>query len=96
MFPTKTGLKQGDAFLPFLFKFALEYVISRVQVNQDGLKLNATHQRLFYADGVNILGGSEHGMKENTEALVATKEIGQEISADKTKYRVKSRDHNAG
>ena len=85
MFPTKTGLKQGDTLWPFLFKFALEYVISRVQVNQDGLKLNATHQRLVYADGVNILGGSVHAIKENTEASAATKEIGQGINADKTK-----------
>jgi hypothetical protein len=27
MFPTKNGLKQGDALLPLLFKFALEYVV---------------------------------------------------------------------
>jgi len=26
-----TGLKQGDALWPFLFKFPLEYVIRRVQ-----------------------------------------------------------------
>jgi len=33
-----------------LFNCALEYVITRVQVNQDGLKLNGTHQLLAYAD----------------------------------------------
>jgi hypothetical protein len=27
MFPIKNGLKQGDALLPLLFKFALEYVV---------------------------------------------------------------------
>ena len=31
-----------------------------VQVNQDGLKLNDTHQLLVYADDVNILGGRIH------------------------------------
>ena len=52
-----------------LFNFALEYAIRRVQVNQDGLKLNSTHQLLAYADDVNILGGSIHTLKENVEAL---------------------------
>ena len=32
------------------------YVIRRVQINQDGLKLNGTHQLLANADDVNILG----------------------------------------
>ena len=90
-------MKQGDAHKPLLFNFALEYAIKRVQVNQDGLKLNGTHQLLAYADNVNILGGSAHTVKENAEALlVATKEIGLEVNADKTKYMVKSRDRNAG
>ena len=76
--------------------FALEYAIRRVEVNQDGLKLNGTHQLLAYADDVNILGGSAHTVEENAEALlVATKEIGLEVNADKTKYMVMSRDRNA-
>jgi len=61
------------------------------------LKLNGTHQLLVYADDVNtsVLGGSVHAIKENREALVVSKEIGQEINADKTKYRVMSQDQNA-
>ena len=62
------GLKQGDVLSPILFNFALEYVIRRVQVNQDDLKLNGTYQFLVYADDVNILGGSTHTLKENAEA----------------------------
>jgi len=66
-------------------------------VNQDGLKLNGTHQLLANADDVNILGGSVHTVKENAEALVvATKEIGLEVNADKTKHMIMSQDQNAG
>ena len=61
------------------------------------MKLNGTHQLLAYADDVNILGGSIPTLKENAEALVAAnREIGLEISADKTKNMVMSRDQNAG
>jgi hypothetical protein len=90
-------MKQGDALSPLLFNFALEYAIKRVQVNQDGLKLNVTHQLLAYADDVNILGGSVHSVRENAEALVvATEELGLEVNADKTRYMVMSRERNAG
>jgi len=76
-FPIRNDLKQGDALPPMLLNFALQYSIRRVQVNQDGLKLNGTHHLLAYADDVNILGGSIHTLKENAEALVAaTREIG--------------------
>jgi hypothetical protein len=61
------------------------------------LKLNGTHQLLAYADDVNILGGSVRIVKENAVALiVASKEIGLEVNADKTKYMAMSRDQNAG
>ena len=80
-------MKQGDTLTPMLFNFALEYAIRRVQANQDGLKLNGTHQLLAYADDVNILGGSIHTLKENAETLVAaTREIGLEVNADKTTW----------
>jgi hypothetical protein len=89
-------LKEGDASSPFIFNFALEYAIRRVKANQEGLKLNSTHQLLVWADDVNILGGSVHAIKKNAEALViASKEIGLEVNAEKTKYMVMSRNQNA-
>ena len=55
------------------------------------------YQILVYADNVNILSGSVYTMKKNTAALlVASKETGLEITAEKTKYVVMSRDQNAG
>jgi hypothetical protein len=63
------------------------------------LKLNGTHLLLVFADDVNILGEIVHTVRKNTEALVvllSSKETGQVVNADKTKYMVMSRDPNAG
>jgi len=44
-----------------------------------------------------ILGVSVHTIKQNTDALVvASKENGLEVNADKTKYMIMTRDQNAG
>jgi hypothetical protein len=93
MFPSRNGLKKGGALPPRFFSFDLEYAIRRVQVNQESWKLNDTHQLLVYADDVNILGGSVYTIKKNAEALVvASKESGLEVNADKTTYMIISRD----
>ena len=97
MFLIKNGLIRRDALSPWLFNFALEYAIKRVQINRDGLKLNDTHQLFVYADDVNILGGSVQTVKKNAGALVvASKETGLEVNSDKTKYMIMSRDQKAG
>jgi len=44
-----------------------------------------------------LIYSSIHTLKENAETSVAaTREIGLEVSADRTKYMVMSRDQNAG
>jgi hypothetical protein len=97
MFPIRNGLKQGDDLSPLLFNCALEYAIRSVQVSQNGLKLNGTHQFFVCADDVIVLGGSIHTIKKNPEALVvASNEIGLEVNADKVKYMVMSPYQDAG
>ena len=97
VFPIWNDLKQGCALLPMLLNFALEHTIRRVQINQNALKLNGTHQLLVYADDINVLGGRILTIKKHTEALlVGSKEIGLKANDGKTKYMVTSRDQNAG
>ena len=53
--------------MPLLFNVAVEFAVRRVQVNHDDLKLNGAHQLLIYAKDVNILEGSVHNIKKNTD-----------------------------
>jgi hypothetical protein len=67
--------------------FVSEYAIRKVQENQEGLKLNRTHQLLAYADDVNLLGDNIVTINRNIQTLIdASKEVGLEVNVEKTKY----------
>jgi hypothetical protein len=59
--------------------------------------MNGTHQLLVYADYVNLLGDNIDTIKKNTKTLIdASKDVGLEVNAEKTKYMLLSRHQNAG
>jgi hypothetical protein len=92
----QNGLKQGNALWSLLFSFALVYANRKVQEDQVGLKLNWTHQFLVCAGDVYLLGDNISTIKKNTDALIGTaKEVGLEVNAKKTRYRLMSH-QNAG
>jgi hypothetical protein len=62
-----------------------------------GLKLNGTHQRLAYANDVNVLRDNIYTIKKTTETLIeASKGVGLEANVKETKYMFVSRLQNAG
>jgi hypothetical protein len=90
-------LEKLEALPSSLSKCVSIYAIKGVQANQEGLKINGTHQLLVYADDVNISGGPVCTIKRNTVLLiVASKETGLEVNSEKTKYMIMSREQKAG
>jgi hypothetical protein len=84
-FPIQNYLEKGDALLPLLFRFALEYTIIKAKENQIGLKLSKTYQLLVYVGDVTLLRDKIHTINKNIEVLTdASKVVGLEVDIERT------------
>jgi hypothetical protein len=78
---TEELLERKGVLLPFLFNFALEYAIRKVQENQMGLELIGRHQLLLNADDTDLMGDNIDTINKNTETLIdAIKDVGIEVN----------------
>jgi hypothetical protein len=66
-FLVQNGLKPENVLSPFLFNFALEYAIRKVQEGQVELISNGTRHLLVHTDDVNLLGDNIDIIKKNTQ-----------------------------
>jgi hypothetical protein len=96
-FIIQNGLNQGDALSPLLLNFALEYAIRKVKENKVELKLIGSRKLPVYDDVVNLLGDNTDTIKKTAETVIdASKLVGLEANAQKSKYMLLSRHQNAG
>jgi len=88
----KSGLRQGDALSPMLFKIALEWVVKTANETRK-MEVDEIETILIaYANDVVILGNSRNEVKQSTiKFLEAGKIMGLEVNQEKTKYMCISR-----
>lgn len=92
-FLIETGLRQGNALSPILFKIAQESVVKRVQEDSIGLKIGEENVVMAaYTDDIILMGETEDQVRNTANKLIEEgKNIGLNINEDKTKYLIVSR-----
>jgi hypothetical protein len=63
--------KEELLYHPYFSNFAFEFPIWKVQVNQEGLKLNVMHLLIVYADDVNLLSESMNAIKKTRRRFIS-------------------------
>jgi len=88
-----TGLRQEDALSPILFNIALEKVIKKSRIEENGIRLGGCIIGvLAYADDIVLLAENKENLKEQAGKLLDTaKRIILEINAEKTEYPIMQR-----
>jgi hypothetical protein len=75
-FPIQEWPETRRHYITTSFQLCFGIRIRKVQKNQEGPKLNRTHQLLASADDVNIVGENTDTIKINTALLDASKGLG--------------------
>jgi hypothetical protein len=55
-----------------LFNFALEYVIRKIEENQEVFELDGTYQLMVYADDVNLLGIYKYHKQKQRSSITSS------------------------
>ncbi|XP_066903400.1 uncharacterized protein [Halyomorpha halys] len=85
-FEVECGLRHCDPIAPLLFNIALQAIVNRAGINQEGTVFTKMNQVLANADDVVIISRSLQSIRTAFEAMdVEAKRMGLHINREKTK-----------
>jgi hypothetical protein len=75
-------------FIAIVFKLCLDCAIWKAQANQEGSKLNGTHQLLFCTDYANLFRENISPIRNIETLVISSREVSLDVNSEKTKYVV--------
>lgn len=93
-FPIQKGVRQGDPLSPTLFNAVLEHIFRQLNWGHLGLNINGARlNHLRFADDLVLLEENPAAIQQMMQSLAdASREVGLEINASKTKLMSNSRE----